>query len=62
MWTVTQTRSALADGLTNILYEVSADEDIANFWTRGNSGEELTKYGQPEFVAEIYGLLTEFKC
>lgn len=38
-----QTRTVLAQGVTDILYRLSADSDISELWNRGSAGNELTE-------------------
>ena len=37
-----QTRTVLAQGVTDILYRLSVDDDVSEVWDRGNAGDELT--------------------
>ena len=37
-----QTRTVLAQGVTDILYRLSVDDDVSELWDRGNAGDELT--------------------
>ena len=37
-----QTRTTIAEGITDFLVTINGDEELASLWQRGNAGEELS--------------------
>jgi len=52
-----QTRTVLAQGATDVLYRLSADNDMSEFWNRGNAGDELTEAEAGRFTRLVLSQL-----
>lgn len=52
-----QTRTVLAQGVTDILYRLSTDNEISELWNRGNAGDELTESEASRFTRLVLSQL-----